>query len=53
MHSRPLRLCLFAMYLTILLLAGCATTGVGINGCDWAKPIYVSQDDVLTDGTAK
>lgn len=53
MHSRPLRLFLFAMCLPALLLAGCATTGAGINGCDWAKPIYVSQDDVLTDGTAR
>lgn len=41
------------MLLTILLLAGCATTGPATNGCEWAKPIYVSQDDVLTDGTAK
>jgi len=23
------------------------------NGCSWAKPIYVSKDDVLTDPTAK
>lgn len=23
------------------------------NGCSWAKPIYVSPDDVLTDPTAK
>lgn len=53
MRYHPLRLSLFAMCLPILLLAGCATTGAGINGCDWAKPIYVSNDDVLTDGTAK
>lgn len=23
------------------------------NGCNWAKPIYVSPDDVLTDGTSR
>lgn len=53
MTCRPLRLSLYAMLLPTLLLAGCATTGAVTNGCEWAKPIYVSQDDVLTDGTAK
>jgi hypothetical protein len=45
----------------LLLLVICATTaGCGErravvidNGCSWAKPIYVSKDDVLTDPTAK
>ena len=48
-HQRFLSLLL----LTTLLLSGCATTGAVTNGCEWAKPIYVSQEDVLTDGTAK
>jgi len=26
---------------------------VNDNGCSWAKPIYVSKMDVLTDGTAR
>jgi hypothetical protein len=26
---------------------------VTTDGCEWAKPIYISHDDVLTDGTAK
>lgn len=49
MHQRFLSLLL----LTALLLSGCATSGVGTDQCDWVKPIYVSNDDVLTDGTAK
>ena len=45
-----------------ILLVSCATSGPGTkpdaapvivdNGCAWAKPIYVSKADVLTDGTA-
>lgn len=53
MHYHPPRLCLYTMLLTTLLLSGCATVGPATDQCDWAKPIYVSQDDVLTDGTAK
>lgn len=47
------------MLLLALLLAGCARKGglvkpvVTDNGCSWAKPIYVSPDDVLTDGTSR
>lgn len=41
------------MLLMAVLAAGCATSGPATNGCEWAKPIYVSQDDALTDGTAK
>lgn len=35
------------------LLSCCATGPVTTDGCGWAKPIYISKDDVLTDGTAK
>lgn len=47
----------------VILLQGCVTTGpvtkgdaapvIVDNGCAWAKPIYVSKVDVLTDGTAE
>jgi hypothetical protein len=30
-----------------------STKPVPSNGCEWAKPIYVSRSDVLTDGTAR
>lgn len=46
-----------------LTLAACATTPPAPEiitktrtvdtACDWAKPIYVSKKDVLTDDTAK
>ena len=58
----PCRMRLLSGSLTLilpLLLASCATTAgldrpvVNDNGCSWAKPIYVSGQDVLTDGTAK
>lgn len=42
-----------------VLLQSCATTGAGTeppvivdNGCKWARPIYVSKADRLTDQTA-
>lgn len=48
------------MLIPILLLVICAMTAgcadrpvVKDNGCSWAKPIYVSKGDVLTDPTAK
>ncbi|HVI55474.1 MAG TPA: hypothetical protein VM621_10535 [Luteibacter sp.] len=50
MHQRFLSLLLL---LTLPVLSCCATGPVQTDGCDWAKPIYVSKDDVLTDGTAK
>lgn len=39
------------------LLASCATSG-GLatkpsNGCEWVRPIMVSKQDQLTDGTAR
>lgn len=51
-----MRLCsVLAMLIPPLLLAGCATGPATEpnNGCEWLKPIYPSQDDVLTDGTAR
>lgn len=40
-----------------LLLTACAGTGrvteVADAGCYWARPIYVSRGDVLTDETAR
>lgn len=46
--------------LTLLpLLDGCATKAgpvapvVTDHGCGWVKPIYVSRNDILTDGTAR
>lgn len=37
------------------MTAGCAERRAVVidNGCSWAKPIYVSPDDVLTDPTAR
>ena len=44
----------FAGCLMVLLASGCATSGAGIKpGCEWARPIYVSNQDELTDGTAR
>jgi hypothetical protein len=39
--------------LTAMLLTGCASTGRVISYCDLAAPIYVSKQDVFTDGTAR
>jgi hypothetical protein len=45
------------MLLTILLLGACATNGrvieTGTTGCEWARPIFISRHDVLTDPTAR
>lgn len=49
------------MLLLCLMLAGCYATKGGSaietrivdTGCNWAAPIYVSRDDVLTLGTAQ
>lgn len=48
------------LILLLLLVASAMTVGCGErrvvitnNGCSWAKPIYVSPDDVLTDGTSR
>ena len=35
--------------LALLTLSGCATMGACVGG----EPIYVAEEDVLTDGTAK
>jgi hypothetical protein len=32
-------------------LFGCTTVAPAIDSCVWVKPIYVSKQDVLTDGT--
>lgn len=42
------------------LLSACATTGPATEpqtriidtGCDWTRPIYISKQDIMTDGTA-
>ena len=40
--------------MTLILLSGCATNGVVTDtGCLVFKPIYVSQSDELTEGTAR
>lgn len=40
--------------LGLVLLSGCAGNGAGIDGgCAWARPIYVSRADVLTEETAQ
>lgn len=43
------------LLVTSAMTAGCGERRAVItdNGCSWAKPIYVSPDDVLTDPTAK
>lgn len=41
------RLCLI---LCCLAVAGCTSAG-GVDA--WVKPIYISKDDQLTEGTAK
>lgn len=33
-------------------ISACTTSGAVIDGCSWVKPIYVSKQDVFTDGTA-
>lgn len=40
------------MLATAPLLANCMTGGRATD-CDWARPIYVSRADQLTDGTAR
>lgn len=47
----------------VMLLSSCATNGHAIKklpqtfiidtACRWVKPIYISKDDVLTEGTAE
>lgn len=34
------------------LLSACGTTGPATDGCAGFAPIYISQDDMLTEGTA-
>ena len=34
------------------LLTSCGTSGHATD-CAWARPIYISRADVLTDGTAR
>lgn len=38
--------------LTLLSASACAASGSAIKpGCEWAKPIWLSQADVLTEAT--
>jgi hypothetical protein len=37
----------------VLLLTGCASSGAATNYCDLVRPVYISQQDSLTDGTAR
>lgn len=40
--------------LAMLSVSGCESVGPATEpGCEWAQPIYVSRDDVLTEGTAR
>ena len=42
------------LVMSLILLSGCATSGVVTDtGCLVFKPIYVSQQDELTEGTAR
>lgn len=41
---------LFLILSVSFLLSACTQTG-GVDA--WVKPIYISKDDVLTEGTAK
>ena len=36
-----------------LAVSACGTAGPAIDSCVWVKPIYVSKQDVLTDGTVE
>lgn len=38
--------------LLTLCASGCATGSVIDTGCAWVRPILISKDDALTDGTA-
>ncbi|NYT44612.1 hypothetical protein H0A64_07200 [Alcaligenaceae bacterium] len=46
---------LYATFLLVALLSGCAASGIEIVdlGCFWTAPIRVADADILTDGTAK
>lgn len=57
-----LRMCKRVLLLPslVMLLSGCATNGNVTNqpqiidtSCEWVHFIYISKDDVLTDGTAR
>jgi len=38
--------------LSLPIVSACATSGAAIDsGCEWAKPIWLSQADVLTEPT--
>lgn len=36
----------------LILLTSCESAGSGTS-CAWMRPIYISKDDVLTEGTAR
>ena len=36
-----------------LLLASCVTVGGGKTYCSWVKPILISDNDKLSNGTAR
>ena len=48
---------MLAVCVTVTLLIGCSTVGREIEvvdtACNWIRPIFVSRQDVLTDGTAR
>lgn len=37
---------------TLTLLTSCESVGPATE-CAWVRPIYISKDDVLTEGTAR
>lgn len=40
------------LLLSLMLgVSACAISGPATDSCAWVKPIYVSKQDVLTDGT--
>jgi hypothetical protein len=40
-------------FLLVLLLSSCSTSGAGTDLCVIIEPILISQEDVLTEGTAR
>jgi hypothetical protein len=52
MSKRPMRLSARLLLVSLTLaVSACGTVGPAIDSCVWVKPIYVSKQDVLTDGT--
>jgi len=54
MFKRPMRLSIRWLLVNLMLgVSACGTVGPATDSCVWVKPIYVSKQDVLTDGTVE